>query len=249
MKKVVILAICASLALSGCGTYAGQGANTGAGLGSILGSAIGGISGGHRGSDIGTVVGMAGGAVIGAAVGSSADKARQRKVEQHQYPYENVGEGDSESGFDPNNTGDDRIVFDEAPNSVNGEMANNTSGFGFSNGDVEIRNIAFVDSDGDGILRASEECKVSFEIMNRSRQPLLNVTPMVKETTGNKRVYISPSILIERIMPHRGIRYTAAVVGASKLKNGEIIIQPGVVIGDKEVIMPGSEIKITTRKR
>lgn len=249
MKKVIILAICASLALSGCGTYAGQGANTGAGLGSILGSAIGGISGGHRGSDIGTVVGMAGGAVIGAAVGSSADKARQRKVERHQYPYENVGEGDAESGFDPNNSGDDRIVFDEAPNSVNGEMANNTSGFGFSNGEVEIRNIAFVDSDGDGILRASEECKVSFEIMNRSRQPLHNVTPMVKETTGNKRVYISPSILIERIMPHRGIRYTAAVVGASKLKNGEIIIQPGVVIGDKEVIMPGSEIKITTRKR
>ena len=121
--------------------------------------------------------------------------------------------------------------------------------FASSNGDVEIRNIAFVDSDGDGILKASEECKVSFEIMNRSRQPLHNVTPMVKETTGNKRVYISPSILIERIMPHRGIRYTAAVVGASKLKNGEIIIQPGVVIGDKEVIMPGSEIKITTRKR
>lgn len=249
MKKVIILAVCASLALSGCGTYAGQGANTGAGLGSILGSAIGGISGGHRGSDIGTVVGMAGGAVIGAAMGSSADKARKRKVEQHQYPYENVGGGDAESGFDPNNAGDDRIVFDEAPNSVNGEMANKTSGFGFSNGDVEIRNIAFVDGDGDGILKASEECKVSFEIMNRSRQPLLNVTPMVKETTGNKRVYISPSILIERIMPHRGIRYTAAVVGVSKLKNGEIIIQPGVVIGDKEVIMPGSEIKITTRKR
>lgn len=250
MKKIIILAVCASLALSGCGTYAGQGANTGAGLGSILGSAIGGISGGHRGSDIGTVVGMAGGAVIGAAVGSSADKARQRRVEQSQYPYENVGEGgDAESGFDPNNAGDDRIVFDEATTGVNGEMTDKTSGFGFSNGEVEIRNIAFVDSDGDGILKSSEECKVSFEIMNRSSQPLHNVTPMVKETTGNKRVYISPSILIERIMPHRGIRYTAAVVGASKLKNGEIIIQPGVVIGDKEVIMPGSEIKLTTRKR
>ena len=60
MKKMMVLAVGATLLLSSCSSYTGAGAYTGAQFGSILGSAIGGISGGPRGSDIGTIVGMAG---------------------------------------------------------------------------------------------------------------------------------------------------------------------------------------------
>ena len=56
MKKILILSLGAVILLSGCGTYAGEGAFVGASFGSVIGSAVGGISGGFRGSDIGTLV-------------------------------------------------------------------------------------------------------------------------------------------------------------------------------------------------
>lgn len=83
MKKSIVLVMCSTLILSGCGTNTGTGTYIGAQFGSILGSAIGGLSGGPRGSDLGTVVGMVGGAVVGAAVGSAADKAEQQDVHDH----------------------------------------------------------------------------------------------------------------------------------------------------------------------
>lgn len=58
MKKMMVLAVGATLLLSSCSSNTGAGAYTGAQFGSILGSAIGGISGGPRGSDIGTIVGL-----------------------------------------------------------------------------------------------------------------------------------------------------------------------------------------------
>lgn len=244
MKNVFIIAVCVVMMLSGCGTYAGQGAHTGAGFGSILGSAIGGISGGHRGSNIGTIVGMAGGAVVGAAVGSAADKAEQKKLEEYQRQraaqYGNDAYGMDESGFDPNHGGDDRITFDEAP------LAAKSS--------IEIRNVIFKDNDNDGIISSSEECCVSFEIMNRSSQPICDITPMVTETTGNKRILISPSVRVERIMPGRGVRYTATVLGGRKLKDGEVVIRMSVAQGSNGLTdagvsaLPSEEMRIKTRK-
>ena len=80
MKKGVVLVMCSTLMLSGCGTNTGTGTYLGAQLGSILGSAIGGLAGGPRGSDLGTVVGMVGGAAVGAAVGNAVDKAEKQEV-------------------------------------------------------------------------------------------------------------------------------------------------------------------------
>lgn len=83
MKKGVVLVMCSTLMLSGCGTNTGTGTYLGAQLGSILGSAIGGLAGGPRGSDLGTVVGMVGGAAVGAAVGNAVDKAEKQEVHDH----------------------------------------------------------------------------------------------------------------------------------------------------------------------
>lgn len=237
MKKVLAIAVCAVTMLSGCGTYAGQGAHTGAGFGSILGSAIGGISGGPRGSNIGTIVGMAGGAVVGAAVGSAADKSKQKQLEQYQQQRYGVDDARAmdDSGFDPNHGGDDRIVFDDSP-SV--QVAPN----------IVIRNVDFSDKNGDGVIESGEECSVSFEIINRSSQPINDITPMVTETTGNKRIFISPSVRVESIMPSRGIRYTATVMGGKKLKDGNAVIKLSVAHGSTELSSPVRELKIETRK-
>lgn len=243
MKKSLVIALCAVTMLGGCGTYAGQGAHTGAGFGSILGSAIGGITGGPRGSNIGTIVGMAGGAVVGAAVGSAADKAQQKKYEDYKRQYgdtgygspEGGGYGSDESGFDPSHRGDDRITFETSPETEHSA--------------IEIRNIAFTDKDGDGALMAGEESRVSFEIMNRSSKPLYDITPLVTEATGNKRIFISPSVRVESIMPHRGVRYTATVMGGRKLKDGTAVLKVGVMQASTEITALAKEINIETRRR
>ena len=144
MKKYMMFLAVSVVMLSSCGTYTGEGAYAGATMGSLLGSAIGGISGGWHGSNVGQIVGMAGGAAVGAAIGSAADKKeaeryeayqRQREQRRKQKSYgddiyfggndnasgrvnannnSNRVNVDNDSGFDPSNSGDDRIDFDGA---------------------------------------------------------------------------------------------------------------------------------------
>lgn len=149
MKKVILMTVCASLMLTGCGTYTGSGAWVGGSLGTVLGSAIGGIAGGPRGSDIGTIVGMAGGAVLGGTIGNQADEKRQADLEQYKrdraervearrqrqdvqqdiQPADSSQEnetyeqsGQENSGFDSSNSGDDRI-YDFTGSDYNGSYS------------------------------------------------------------------------------------------------------------------------------
>lgn len=276
-KKGIILAMSAAILVSSCGTYAGEGAGAGAYLGSILGSAIGGISGGPRGSDVGTLIGMAGGAMVGAAVGSAADQAEQKKYEEYKRDRQqrtesrnnnNYGNyqygGQDNSGFDPNNGGDDRIEFEgfEQPKSTTvqptnvpvqsisvDQLKNAAPGYKLNyNNKVELRKALFNDADHDGIIKAGEECKLSFEIMNNSDETLYNVFPTVMEVTGNKHIHISPSLRIESIAPHSGVRYTATVYGDSRLKDGEAIINVSVSQGNRQLTTDIQEFRISTRR-
>ena len=67
--------------------------------------------------------------------------------------------------------------------------------------------------------------KVTFEIFNNGTEPLYNVDPIVEETTGNKHVYISPTLSVQRIDPGKGIRYTALITTDKWLKNGNITLK------------------------
>lgn len=269
---------CASLLLCGCTTYTGVGAYQGSGIGAILGSAIGGITGGHRGSDIGTIIGMAGGAVVGAAVGSAADQAQQQRREEarerrqrdYDYEYDRRGTYDNRgydqrrmednSGFDPTNSGDDRI-YDYNDQDYNGHysavsprsydpMYNNGSGSSVTfNPELEIRNARFVDDDMDNVLRASETSKVIFEVYNNSDRALYDVQPIVEETSGAKQIYISPSIHVEKIQPHRGIRYTATVQAGNRLKDGNATFRVRAIQGNEQVTSRITEFNVPTRRR
>lgn len=277
MNKSIILAMSTALVVSSCGTYTGAGAYTGATLGSILGSAIGGISDGPRGNDIGTILGMAGGAAVGAAIGSAADNAKQQKLHDHyqqvmankaqrsqsgkQEGTENYEqEGKEESGFDSTNSGDDRI-YDFRGGDYNGDYSAQqptttlpgsssveelASGMAYQP-DIVVRNARFVDDNQDNVISRGELCKVIFEVYNRGKEPLYDIQPTVVETTGNRHIYISPSMHVEKLMPGRGIRYTALVKADNRLKDGSIKICVSVVQGQK-AISEVSEFNIPTRK-
>lgn len=234
----------AALLVSSCTTGAGAGAYAGSSLGSVLGSAIGGIVGGPHGSDVGTIFGMAGGAIVGGALGDAAEKAQHRSAQQ--YDDDTYASGNSANyvgdDFDPSqmvdnsNSGDDRIDFG-APSSsgANAPMSNAPSsqsvdasrveqiyGNAKSDGKLTIRNVRFADSNGDGMLSGEEIGHVSFEIYNETAAPVYNFDPSVVEAEANKRIYISPSVRVENIMPGQGLRYTATVKADRRIKDGEI---------------------------
>lgn len=147
---------------------------------------------------------------------------------------------------DNSNSGDDRIDFG-APSSsgANATMGNvpianatmgNASpsqsvdasrveqiyGKAKSDGKLTIRNVRFADSNGDGMLSGDEIGRVSFEIYNETAAPIYNFDPSVVEAEANKRIYISPSVRVENIMPGQGLRYTATVKADRRIKDGEI---------------------------
>ena len=241
MKKVILLMLCSSLVMGSCDTYTGSGAYAGGSIGSILGSAIGGLSGGPRGSDMGTIIGMAGGAVVGAVIGSQTDKAQadreaayqQDRVERRSgSDYSNAPVTDNPEIFDSNNGGDDRL-YDFKGKDYTGDYSAQTPttsmptatveelGTRFSySPTLEIVNARFVDDNEDNCLNRNETCKVIFEIVNRGHEPVYDVVPTVVETTGNKHIFISPSIHVEKISPGSGVRYTAMVKADRKLKDG-----------------------------
>ena len=177
------------------------------------------------------------------------EKAQRRSAQQ--YDDDTYASGNSANyvgdDFDPSqmvdnsNSGDDRIDFG-APSSsgANAPMGNvpmsNASpsqsvdasrveqiyGKAKSDGKLTIRNVRFADSNGDGVLSGDEIGHVSFEIYNETDAPIYNFDPSVVEAEANKRIYISPSVRVENIMPGQGLRYTATVKADRRIKDGEI---------------------------
>ena len=267
MKKVFVYTMCATLLLSGCGTYAGSGAFTGAHFGSILGSAIGGITDGRRGHDIGTIIGMAGGAAVGAVIGSAADDANRREVREHynevqrrkaQRPsssYDNYGSYDDSGYYSPNNDGDDRLYdFQSSDYSASSPRIMDPSSSSIEeiasdyrvNKSIEIRNPRFVDDNHDGWLKSNETCKVIFEVFNASHETLYDIQPTVVESTKARNIYISPNIHVERLEPGKGIRYTA-MVKAGKLRDGSATFCLSVLQGNR-VMSNVTEFTVRTKK-
>ncbi len=265
MKKLFVTAMCSLLLLGSCDTYTGSGAFAGGSVGSVLGSAIGGLAGGPRGSDMGTIIGMASGAMIGAAVGNVADQRQQQAYdEQSQYLYDRRQtrsrsyDSSQNQVFDSSNSGDDRLYdfngrdytgsysaqkpVTSMPSSKLEELGTRYS----YSPSLEIVDARFVDSNEDNVLNRNETCKLIFEVMNRGSQPVYDVVPTVVETTGNKHIYISPSVHVEKIDPGMGVRYTAMIRSDNRLKDGNATFCVSVIHGG-QAISKVNEFNIPTR--
>ena len=71
--------------------------------------------------------------------------------------------------------------------------------------------------------------------------------PVVMDATGNRHIYISPSVYVESIAPGRGVRYTAIVKADKRLKKGNVRICVSVLSGDT-TISKVHEFNISTSK-
>lgn len=275
MKKTIIAFSLCVLLLSSCGTYTGQGAYVGAQFGTILGSAVGGISGGWRGSDVGAIVGMASGAAIGAAVGAAADQREEARYEDYRRERAarrsdrvSATPPSDDSGYDSTNHGDDRVDFgisgptDEqaaslpqnAPTAPQRSTTSDDSTVSIDDLQrmrpaIELRHVHFLDQREEGVIHAGEQCRVVFEIMNRSSLTLYDVQPIVAELTGNKHLHISPDLHIESIAPGTGVRYTATILADSRLKDGQAAIRVAVTYHDREDQSLTRQFTLLTKKK
>ena len=260
---------------TGTGAYAGG--TLGSILGSAIGGISGGPRGSDVGTIVGMAGGAIIGGAIGAKADEKRqddlyqyrrdkeERAYERRQRQYDRQEEQVygtdaGEEELNSGFDASNSGDDRLYdFNGTDYTGNytaqtpivtmpatSSVENLADGLHYSPA-IEIRNARFVDDNQDNVISRGELCKIIFEVMNRGKEVLYDVQPTVIEATGNKHIYISPGVHVEKIMPGAGIRYTALVKADNRLKNGKAKFCVSVVQGTKS-ISKVSEFNIPTRK-
>lgn len=149
---------------------------------------------------------------------------------------QSVDDIDPTQMVDTTNSGDDRIDFDANSSST---LPNNNPDTSVSmdaskveqiygakkaaeSGKITIKNVRFVETAEHNVLHGGEVGKVKFEMYNETQAPIYNFMPTVVEADGNKRIYISPSVRVENIMPGQGLRYTATVKADKRIKDGEI---------------------------
>lgn len=272
MCPLVLLTGCGTYTGQGAAT----GGTFGAILGSAIGGISGGRHGSNMGTIIGMAGGAAVGAAVGSAADrevyeeqarrqSRYDNSRYENSRYNQRVYDERDADDrdvDDSGYDSTNSGDDRIDFD-APGPRDGRGTYSASkprsitpiegtepGYHVKyNAEIEIRNARVIDANRDGILCGGEECKVTFEVMNRSSKTLFDVQPTVFDVTGNKHIHISPNLHVESIAPNSGIRYTASILADKKLKDGSIVIRVGVTQGNREITSQMKEFNVRTERK
>ncbi len=112
---------------------------------------------------------------------------------------------------------------------------------------LKLRKIRFIDDNRNHAIDGGESSKIIFEIMNEGRNPVYDVVPIVETVGKVKHIGISPTVMIEEILPGEGIRYTATVYAGSKLKDGEVTFR--VAVSDENgVICDSQEFTLPTQR-
>ena len=150
----------------------------------------------------GSAIGTIIGTIAGAAIANAA--TAPKKQEEYSYRIERTQPYPPQSGRQPQASAIDHL---------------------------RIRNIRFIDDSRNHVINSGENCKVIFEIMNEGNKTAYNVVPVVAETTGMKRIYISPSVMIEQITPRNGVKYTANISAGERIKTGNVTIR--IAIADE----------------
>ena len=246
---IMSAALVASSCTTGAGTGAYAGSSLGSVLGSAIGGIAGGPRGSDIGTIFGMTGGAVVGAAVGDAATKQhhqdqddtympSSNYNNRPV--YEQPYSSnqqpVDDIDPTQMVDTTNSGDDRIDFDVNSSST---LPNNNPDTSVSmdagkveqiygankaaeSGKITIKNVRFVETAEHNVLHGGEVGKVMFEMYNETQAPIYNFMPTVVEADGNKRIYISPSVRVENIMPGQGLRYTATVKADKRIKDGEI---------------------------
>lgn len=248
---IMSAALLASSCTTGAGTGAYAGSSLGSVLGSAIGGIIGGPHGSDVGTIVGMAGGAVVGGALGNAADQQQRKEqhevlarRNQRIQQQKAQRGTTQQYNNDiysDNFDPaqmvdnSNSGDDRIDFgtastpagtatnsySPASQSVDASRVERLYGKANTNGKLTLRNVKFSSDSGNNKLCGGEVGHVTFEIYNEGESPVYNFEPSVTNAEDNKRLYISPSVRVENIMPGQGLRYTATVKADRRIKDGQ----------------------------
>lgn len=176
-------------------------------------------------------------------------------------PYSYNGSTGDDVVIDDSGSGDDRLYDFNSPDytgsysvqqpttelPASSSVENLAEGLAYTP-HIEIRNARIVDSNQDQLISRGELCKVIFEVYNTGQKPVYDIQPSVVEATGNKQIFISPGMHVERLMPGAGIRYTAMLKAGPRLGNGSVRICLSVLQG-ANAISKVTEFEVPTSKK
>ena len=114
---------------------------------------------------------------------------------------------------------------------------------------LKLRRIRFIDDSRTRSINAGENSKVIFEVMNEGNKATYNVVPIVEQVTKMKHIGISPSIMVEKIIPGEGIKYTATIYAGPKLRDGDVTLriavadENGTICDSQEFTVPAHSRK------
>ena len=98
---------------------------------------------------------------------------------------------------------------------------------------LKLRKIRFIDDNRSHVIEG--------------RNPVYNVVPVVETVGKVKHLGISPSVMVEEILPGEGIRYTASIHAGEKLKDGEVTFR--VAVADENgMICDSQEFTLPTQR-
>ena len=230
--RTTTLTLAALLLCSGC--YTGRtvsagdpgatlaGAAIGGNVGSLVGGLIGESNHGPHGAWRGSAIGAIAGTIAGAAIGNAASRAAAEEKEA-----------------------DDAYVIEETVPVQPPRRHRRRAPAADDMLNLRVRNIRFIDDDRDHILSPGEGSKVVFDIVNEGDRPVFGVVPVVEELTGSRHIRISPSLVVERIDPHSGVKYTATVTADRRIRRGEIVLRVAVA-DERGELYDGQEFSLPT---
>ncbi len=218
MKRILSLALCTAIAVSGCtsqGGIAGDPAAVmlGANIGGLTGAIVGSSSGPRHHAGRGALVGALVGTVAGAAIASAATSGQ---------PEEDAYAVRTRPYREPERVPHRRGV--PVP-------------------ELEIRNIRFIDDNRNHVIESGEEAKIIFEVVNVGQADAFHVTPVVAEKSGLRNLSVSAPVTLECIPAGDGIRYTA-LVRAGRMRRGEAVFHvtaldaDGLTVAAREFAIP-----------
>ena len=78
---------------------------------------------------------------------------------------------------------------------------------------LQIKNIRFIDQDGDQRLSQGERASIIFDIANTGEETYTNVTPRIGITSGPKVIKFGSPAIIDIIHPGERLKYTYMIKG------------------------------------
>ncbi len=221
-KNTIACTALASLFLaSSCSSsYQASAGVTGAVIGGHVGETVGFLSGHGRfrgeNAALGNLIGMGVGAILGVSVANQIEKNAKAA-----YNSSHDGDADYQTSSDADYQTGGGAGYDEGKHAGDTYRGTSSQSYALHSG-LEVSDLTYTDSNGDGMLSKNEVIEVESIITNTTDKPMAGVTIWL-DVDNVKSCIVSPS-LTTSIEPGEKLRYTGRIFCKKARQGGSVTV-------------------------